>query len=61
MEPIRLSALGRDVQVGDFYNYFNDNILPGKNFCFILLDNNHNILVAVKNVGYNYAQSISPI
>jgi hypothetical protein len=30
MEPIRLSALGRDVNVGDLYNYFNDNILPGK-------------------------------
>ena len=38
MESIWLSALGRDVHVGDFYNYFNDNILPGKNFCFILLD-----------------------
>ena len=30
MEPIRLSALGRDVHVGDLYNYFNDDILTGK-------------------------------
>ncbi|XP_046463233.1 uncharacterized protein LOC124209330 [Daphnia pulex] len=29
MEPIRLYSLGRAVQVGDFYNYFNDSILPG--------------------------------
>jgi hypothetical protein len=34
MDPIRLSALGRAVQVGDFYNYFNDSILPGKTFMF---------------------------
>ena len=27
MNPIRLSALGRDVRVGDFYNYFNDDIV----------------------------------
>nr|CAH0104742.1 unnamed protein product [Daphnia galeata] len=26
-EPVRLSALGRDVHVGDLYNYFNDDIL----------------------------------
>ena len=30
MEPIRLSALGRDVHVGNLYNYFNDDILTGK-------------------------------
>jgi hypothetical protein len=30
MGSIRLSALGRDVHVGDYYNYYNDNIFPGK-------------------------------
>jgi hypothetical protein len=33
-EPIRLSALGRDVHVGDLYNYFNDDILTGKIYMF---------------------------
>ncbi|KAI9550857.1 hypothetical protein GHT06_004667 [Daphnia sinensis] len=27
-EPIRISALGRDAQVGDLYNYFTDVIIP---------------------------------
>ncbi len=26
-QQIRLSALGRDVRVGDIYNYFTDDIL----------------------------------
>ena len=30
MEPIRLSALGRDVALGDLYNYHTDNILKSK-------------------------------
>jgi hypothetical protein len=39
MEPIRLSAHGRDVHAGDFYNCFDNNILPGKIYVFCLLDN----------------------
>ena len=31
MESIDLSALGRDVQVSDFYNYYTDSILKSKN------------------------------
>jgi hypothetical protein len=31
-KPIRLSALGRDVKVGDLYNYKNDLILKSKLF-----------------------------
>jgi hypothetical protein len=34
MDPVRLSALGRAVKVGDFYNYYNDSILPGEIFVF---------------------------
>ena len=30
MDPIRLSALGRDVRVGNLYKYHNDNILRSK-------------------------------
>ncbi|KAI9559815.1 hypothetical protein GHT06_013822 [Daphnia sinensis] len=37
MEPIRLSALGRDVSVGNLYNYFTDKIMSG---CIRVFDEN---------------------
>jgi hypothetical protein len=39
MDPIRLSAHGRYVRVGDFYNCFDNIILPGKIYfsvCWII-------------------------
>ena len=34
-ESIRLSALGRDIAVGDFYNYFTDEIFKSKSYFII--------------------------
>ena len=34
-ESIRLSALGRDIAVGDFYNYFTDEIFQSKSYFII--------------------------
>lgn len=39
-DPIRISALGRDGKVGDFYNYFNDAIVPSS----IYVPNKRNLI-----------------
>lgn len=47
---ISVSALGRDVLVGDLYNYYTDNILKSKlNYIFVTLDWLSVIIISPKN------------
>jgi hypothetical protein len=50
MGSIRLSALGRDVQVADLYNYYNDIIFPGKILFYFFCNNSFVFKIDFKNV-----------
>ena len=50
MGSIRLSALGRDVQVADLYNYYNDIIFPGKILFYFFCDNSFAFKIDFKNL-----------